>query len=497
MAGDLGRGLPQGHVFRTTIIAMHVAQEMGLDAPSQADVFYTSLLVHAGCTAGAPQFAAFVASDDLLAQRELCLCDPTNTMDILRWMRRNVAPGASLPKRLQRVFYLMTHEAEFSSEFDGGSSDVGSRIAKRLGMPDAVQESLYHICETWSGKGPHKLRGTAIPLAARVVNGSMVAEVLVTEYGPERAVKAILSRQGKSLDPGVANALCKVAARDVLLESQEEDLWPTVLALEPRPTREAESLDAICEALADFIDLKSPDVTAHSRATAALAEAVARIMGLPAEERVLVRRAALVHDLGLVAVPTQLLSKTRTPMEEERHRTHPYYTHHILSRVPALRDIASVAAMHHERLDGTGYHLGLRATDLPLAGRILAVADAYQEVQAQRSPPGSRDGKSALEVVQLEAGQGLDAHCVAALALALESLKEQRAPRGAYPVGLTEREVDVLRLAAQALTVREMAKQLVVSEATVRHHLEHIYDKLDVSSRAGAVLFAAENGLLG
>lgn len=495
MAGDLGRGLPEGHVFRTTILAMHVAQELGLDASSQADVFYTALLVQAGCTAGAPQLAAFIASDEMLAQRELCLCDPTNTMDLLRWMRRNVAPGASLPKRVQRVLYLMTHGAEFSSEVDGGCSDVGSRIAKRLGMSDAVQQALFHICETWSGKGPHKLRGAAIPLAVRVVNGAMVAAVLGTEYGRQMAVKAILSRQGKSIDPSVANALNKVAQRDGLLERQEDELWPKVLALEPSPTREAESLDVVCEALADFIDLKSPAVAAHSRATAALAEAIARTMGLPAKENALVRRAGLVHDLGIVAVPAYLLLKARSAIEEERYRTHPYYTHHILSCVPALVDVASVAAMHHERVDGVGYHLGLQAPDLPQTARVLAAACAYQEAKAQLATSRSV-GESALEIVQREAGRGLDAQCVAALGPALESLKGQGSAHGTNPAGLTEREVDVLRLAAQALPVRAIARRLVVSEATVRHHLEHIYDKLNVNSRAGAVLFAAENGLL-
>lgn len=495
MAGDLGRGQPQGHVFRTTIIAMRVAEAMGLDAPTRADVFYAALLIHAGCTAGAPQFAAFVASDDLLAQRELCLCDPTNTLDMLRWMRRNVVPGASIPKRLQRALYLMTHEAQFSSEIDGGCSDVGARIAKRLGMTEAVQQALFHICETWNGKGPHKLRGVAIPLTARVVSGAMVAEVLSTEYGQERAVKAIVQRGGRSLDPSVADALGQVLSRDGQSDQQEEDLWPQVLALEPHPPLEVESLDVVCEALADFIDLKSPQLSAHSRATATLADAIAAFLQLPAEERGLVRRAALVHDLGLVAVPTLILSRARSPSEEERYRTHPYYTQHILSRVPALKDLAAVAAEHHERGDGTGYHLGLRATELSRAGRVVAVADAYQEAKTRIATAGSRDTVSALAAVQQESGRGLDAACVAALGPALASLKEQT-PRGAYPAGLTEREVDVLRLVAQALTVQGMAKRLVVSEATVRHHLEHIYDKLDVSSRAGAALFAAENGLL-
>lgn len=114
----------------------------------RAAAYYAALLVHTGCTAAGAQLAAYVAADELVAQRELCLCDPSSGAELLRWMRRNVAPGAPLPERIRRVLDLLAHEQVFSSEVDGGCSDVGMRLAQRLGLPAEVSQGLFHICET-------------------------------------------------------------------------------------------------------------------------------------------------------------------------------------------------------------------------------------------------------------------------------------------------------------------------------------------------------------
>src|SRR5262249_4424950 len=164
MAGDLGRGQPEGHVLRSVCIALQLADRLGLSGKERGDVYYTTLLMHCGCTAGAAEFAAFIAGDGLAAQRDLCLCDPKNLGQCLSWMRRHVAPGAGITERTRRALRLLFQGERMMAGVELGCSDVGARIARRLRMSEETQRSLYNICELWNGNGPHKLRGAAIPL---------------------------------------------------------------------------------------------------------------------------------------------------------------------------------------------------------------------------------------------------------------------------------------------------------------------------------------------
>ena len=183
LAGDLGRGQPMGHVLRTTRIAMALADRLGVPSAQLADVYFTALLVHAGCTAGAADFAAFLANDDLSAQKDFCLCDPNNPGEVIGWMRRYVAKGRPLPARTLRMLQLMSKGEKAFQDIEQGCSEVGSRIAARLGLTEETQLGLYNICETWNGKGPHKSKGEDTPLPGRIVNVAMILEVFFSERG--------------------------------------------------------------------------------------------------------------------------------------------------------------------------------------------------------------------------------------------------------------------------------------------------------------------------
>ncbi|MBI4338549.1 MAG: HD domain-containing protein [Chloroflexi bacterium] len=476
---------------------------MGLSAENQTEVYYTALLVHAGCTAGAPQFAALLAGDELAAMRDMYLCDPGNMLQILRWIGRHVATEASFPTRTQRFVVALLQAERTMADFDRGCSDVGAQVAKRLGLPAGTQESLFHICELWNGKGPHRLRGDSIPLASRIVNASMVLEVFFTAEGRRETEAAAVGFRGRYFAPGVADTFLAVAKGDDLWEGlAEKDPWNRVMAMEPGtwPMHVEEAdVDQALTTFADFADFKSAYRAGHSRETAQLAEALARRMKLGPEEATLARRAALVHDLGLVAVPSFLLDKPRplSEVEQEQIKLHPYYTQLILARVSALQPMAAVAAMHHEWLNGQGYHRGLSQASIPSAARIVAVADAYLELV--RGGPGRRGVGigEALNLVQQQVGTRFDPACFEALATEVRGTSPKASRGQEWPRDLTEREVDVLRLVSQGLSRREVAQRLYVSEHTVRHHLESVYSKIGVSSRAGAVLFAVENGLLG
>jgi HD-GYP domain-containing protein (c-di-GMP phosphodiesterase class II) len=496
-AGDLGRGQPMGHVLRTCRIAMTLADRLQVPPAQLPAVYFTSLLVHAGCTAGATEFAAFIASDELAAQKDFCLCDPSNLSHLLGWLGRNVAPGQPLPARTLRMLQLLARGEQAFQDIDLGCSEVGSRIASRLGMSDETQRSLFHICETWNGKGPHRLKGEDIPLAGRIVNVAMILEVFVSERGTAAAKEAATARRGKAFDPAVAQAAIDLCDEPRFWDQmQQTEPWASALALEPQPVRyvDESGLDDVALALADIVDLKSTSTVIHSRRAAEIAEAVVQRLNLPAEDTALTRRAALVHDVGLVAVPALLFEKGMVWSETdfERFRLHTYYTERVLARSDWLQPIGAVAGAHHETIDGRGYHRGLSGSQLSPPARIVAVASAYQEAVEQWPEPGGPE--RALDA--LKDNRGLDGDCITALADILGASSPQPPKRSSWPAGLTDREVEVLRLVASGLNLKETADRLVISAHTARHHLESVYGKSGVSSRAGAVLFAIENGLL-
>jgi HD-GYP domain-containing protein (c-di-GMP phosphodiesterase class II) len=209
---------------------------------------------------------------------------------------------------------------------------------------------------------------------------------------------------------------------------------------------------------------------------------------------VTIRRAALVHDVGRVALPVRIWQKPGplTPDEWERVRLHPYHSERILCRSPFLATLARVAAAHHERLDGSGYHSGTAAAALSPPARLLAAADAYHATTEPRPHRKALSPEQAAESLGHEAGAGrLDAGAVAAV---LEAAG-QEVPRIDRPAGLTEREAEVVGLLARGLQTKQVARELGISVNTADRHVQNAYRKIGVSTRAAAALFAMEHGL--
>jgi HD-GYP domain-containing protein (c-di-GMP phosphodiesterase class II) len=365
-----------------------------------------------------------------------------------------------------------------------------------------VQEAVQYYLERWDGKGPYRLQGEAIPLSARLLQMALKMEAAHTVRGRHAAEAMALAQRGKSFDPRVTDAFFEAAKRTPLWETLEtKDLWELVLELEPdSPYRNIDQagLDAVALAVADFVDLKTSLTVGHSRETARIAVGIARRMGLPPSEVADIRRAALVHDLGLIALPGHILLHQGSLSEADREklRLHPYYTERILSRVPALSAVAAIAGKHHERINGSGYYRGLSGNELPLSACILALAEEFQErTQAGRGQP-EPDPKDVLAELQPQAGTLFSRECFEALAQELGLAPARPPRRREWPAGLTDREVEVLRLVATGASNRQIAQKLFLSEKTVAHHLEHIYNKIGISNRAAAVFFAMENELI-
>jgi HD-GYP domain-containing protein (c-di-GMP phosphodiesterase class II) len=361
-------------------------------------------------------------------------------------------------------------------------------------VPSNVPASLYAVFERWDGKGfPAGLRASQIPVAARFVQVSYDALLLAEHFGDTERVGKLA---GTCYDPDIAALLAPGDAADVL---ELVTPWDMVLAGDPGgPTAlTGDQFDRACEAAADFADLKSPWLLGHSRGVAGLAEAAWRA-GLGSAEVAAVRRAGLLHDLGRAAIPSGIWDHYGPLRDNEREqvRLHAYYTERVLARSPGLAPLGIIAGAHHERLDGSGYHRGCVAAQLPVAARLLAAADSYQAMLMPRPHRGRREPEhAAAELESQVRSGGLDGTAVGAVLAAAGH--RQRASRPVLPAGLSEREAQVLALLARGTSNRQIAGQLGITPKTAGHHVQHIYTKIGVSTRAAAALFALQHDLLG
>jgi response regulator RpfG family c-di-GMP phosphodiesterase/DNA-binding CsgD family transcriptional regulator len=308
----------------------------------------------------------------------------------------------------------------------------------------------------------------------------------------------VRKQRAHQLDPALAD-LFYAEAQELMAGLDEAASWDAVLDAEPRLARTVSGaeLDGVLEAMADLVDLKSPHMAGHSRGVANLAAEAGRLSGLPPDQVTLLRRAGFVHDLGRLGVSNAIWDKPGplTEAELERVRLHPYLADRMLARVEPLARVRELAARHHERLDGSGYPQGLTGASLTPADRLLAAADVYHALTEPRPYRSARPPDEASDELRAEAKAGsLDGEAVNAV---LRAAGHRAPARREWPAGLTAREVEVLGLLARGHSNKAIAKSLVVAPKTVSNHVEHIYRKIGVSTRAAATLFAMQHGLVG
>ncbi|MEX0629142.1 MAG: HD domain-containing phosphohydrolase [Chloroflexota bacterium] len=491
---DLGMGQPAEDAMRACFLGTGLARRMGLSEEDASHVFYTTLLRHVGCTASAHEEAAHIGGDELATRPLAFRTDFNSPREALRLMVGilRLVPPARRPRVLLGSFGPWGDLALHAT------CEVGAEMARRLGMHDAVALGLYQSFERWDGKGvPRKLAGEDIALPARFAQVATLAVALDQVAGTEAAVAVIRARSGGMLDPAVAAAFAQHGPA-LLAEVTAIDVLPAILATEPEPHRRVSQggVDGVARAFADMIDLKSRFTHGHSAAVAQLAAGAGRTLGLGEVEVTALRRAGWLHDLGRLSVPDGIWEKRGrlTPVEWERVRLHPYHTERILARSDALAPLAALAGMHHERQDGSGYYRQASGAAIPMSARILAVADAYQAMTQERAhrPALSADAAAA-EVDAACLRGGLDREAAGAV---LEVGGQRLRSRRAAPSGLSEREVEVLRLVAQGLSNRDIASRLFISPRTAESHVQHIYTKIGLSTRAGAAMFAMRHDLI-
>lgn len=496
LAVDLGMGQPMEHAQRTCLLGLRLAEDLSLDDSERAVVYYVCLLAWVGCHADSFEMASLLGDD--IAARAGAYEYEFVGLDLVRYLARHLGSGRSLLQRARTLGSFVVSGRRTMEEFDGTFCAAAGDFALRLGLGRDVREALQHSFERWDGKGgPAGRRGNELNLAARIVQ---LADLTVAWYrlgGVEGAIEVARERRGTQLDPDLVDRFI-VIAPIAMPELDGTPTWDALIEAEPalRPTLSGRELDAALEAVADFADLKSPYFSGHSRGVAALVEEAAPRYGLPEGEAVTVRRAALVQEVGRLGVSNAIWDKTGplSQAELERVRLHPYLAERMLARPPLLAELGGVAAMHHERCDGSGYPRGLPAGALPASAKLLGAADCYQALLEPRPHRPARTPAEAEAELRLDVRAGrLDGDAVhAVLAAAGHRVRRRRE----WPAGLTPREVEVLRLLARGSSNKEIGRELVISPKTAGNHVEHIYLKIGARSRAEASLFAMKHGLL-
>jgi HD-GYP domain-containing protein (c-di-GMP phosphodiesterase class II) len=499
IVADMGFGLPPETAMRACVIGTALARELGVPEQEVADTFYAALLMHVGCTALAHE-TALVFGDDLTVNSAVARTNFADPRDVFKTMIPEATRGMPALARTRAAVFIVARGKAFGKRFDTGACEVARETARRIGLGDGVRRAVYEVQEWWNGGGaPRGLKAEEISLSARIARAATDAALFNDLGGADLAVDALTRRSGGMLDPAIVDVFLANAS-DLLAEATAHDPRERILEIEPEPVIEKDSgaLADVARAFADVADLKTPYTHGHSSEVARLASAAADHLRIDQTTRAQLEVAALLHDLGRVGISNAIWEKPGqlTAAEWEQVRMHPYYTERVLSTSRAFQPVARIAGMHHERLDGSGYHRGCRGQDIPVTSRVLAAADAFQAMtqpRAHRGPfPPERAGE---ELAKASRGGKLDPDAVSAV---LEAAGERRAQRwrDLRPGGLTEREIEVLRLVADGCSNREIAKRLYISPRTADHHVQHIYAKIGVSSRAAAALFAVEHDLV-
>jgi HD-GYP domain-containing protein (c-di-GMP phosphodiesterase class II) len=497
IATDLGTGQPLEHAVRSAVLAVRLGELAGASADELADTYYVALLHASGCTSNGHE-AGQLFGDDIAHRAAFYLIDPTKPDEVLEFYRAFVGLGRPPEVRAKMLEQAIAEAGPRARESLETMCEVAQRFAAWLGLRTSIQEALEFVFARWDGLGLPAVAGEQIPMSIRLLHVAKDASLFISAAGPERACAVLEHRSGAAYEPRLAELA--VANLDAMLgELDESRMWDYALAIEPSPPvwLHGDAIEKGFATIAAITGLKSPWLREHCTAVAELAEAAAWRAHLEQDDVTLIRRAALAHDLGRVGVPNSIWEKPAALAfgEWERVRLHSHFTERAFAQSPALARIGQIAGAHHERLDGSGYHRGVRAPEIDQAARILAAADCYVAMREARPHRPALDAAAAEAELLRDASEGrLDPDAFAAVLAAAGHRGSKRARE--LPGGLTPRELEVLLALVRGDSNQAIGDALGISAKTAGHHVQHIYEKAGVRSRAAATLWAFEQELV-
>jgi len=484
------------HVLRSWLIAVRLGERLDLEAEARASLYYVMLLAWVGCVADTAEVATWFG-DDIAFRGDSYRVDLAG-LPMMGFALTHVGAGAPFAHRLRLAANLIVTGGRAVERGLMSHCLTTAQMAGRLGLASEVCEPLRQVFTRWDAKGvPEGVGGQEIAHTVRLFHLADTVEVFHRAGGVDAAVEVARARRGKHFDPEVVDVFCATAPEMLADMGAVAEFW-VLIDKEPGLSRQlSESdLDSALEAMADFTDLRSPSRAGHSRGVAHLAATAAGLCGLPDREIVTLRRAALVHDIGMHGVSASILDKPGplSGADWERMRLHSYWSERVLARPAALARIGAIASLANERLDGSGYHRGLSGAAIPASGRILAAADACRAMTEPRPYRQALSLKAAAAELRMEVRSGrLAADAVDGV---LAAAGQPRQKRRAGPSGLTPREIEVLTLIARGASTRQVARALGITARTAGTHIERIYTKTGASTRSTVTLFAMQQGLL-
>ena len=426
---DLTEGAVPGHAVRSCLLALRIGEALQLDSVKLMQLYYSALLKDVGCSSNSARMCQIVGGDDRAVKAGVKLEDWTRPhqlkLSVLKMMWTNVLPGGSAILKAQRLFRIAATQHENNREMIELRCDRGASIVRKIGLDSDTAAAVRHLDEHWDGSGyPLRLKSRAIPVVARILCIAQHLDAFCMETGPQNAVGVMVERSRRWFDPEV------VRAAELLHRSGKlwQDCLPgdghaaahqAILGAEPAAGRElgAGPLDQICEAFAEVVDAKSPFTFRHSIGVKDAAMMIGTSLGLPPGRLQVLRRAALLHDIGKLSVSNMILDKPGKLDTEEFNvvKRHSALTREILSRMPSLHEISIIAGEHHEKLDGTGYPFGLSAEQLSLESRLIAVADVYGALSEDRPYRSGLDPDEIARIMKRDVPNKLDGECFEAL----------------------------------------------------------------------------------
>jgi putative nucleotidyltransferase with HDIG domain len=422
LALDLTEGQPMGHSIRSCILGMRIGEELNLPQKDRSDLYYALLLKDSGCSSNAARLHQILGSNEIQAKAEVKTEDWTKpSLQGLLYLFRNVIPDAPLWKRLTRIVKVGRERRKTNVEVFTARCERGAEIARQIGLSEETALAIRGLDEHWNGGGyPRGIKGEEIPLLSRIMNVSQTFDVFCSRSGLPLAIRVVAERSGTWFDPEIVRVLQHL--------ERDQSLWQKIMGLEARKyvlemepgiaiPASPERIDDLCRAFARVIDAKSPYTFNHSVSVAAAAFEIAEGLGLAPQTVTLVRRAALLHDIGKLSVPNSILEKPGKLNEREWEvmKMHPVYSKVILETIAGFQHLASVAAAHHERLNGTGYPDGLVADQLPVTARIICVADVYAALIERRPYRDGLPPEEVFRIMDKDVPHALDADCYAVL----------------------------------------------------------------------------------
>jgi putative nucleotidyltransferase with HDIG domain len=393
---DLAEGKQVGHAQRVAYIAIALADALEVEPAQRTGAFLGGLLHDVGVTSASAEICRIAGVDEETIFGPSPLRGPREI--------RGALPFADIETIVDAVHQHTT---------------IGAELVRKLELPEEAAAAVAGHHERWDGRGfPEGLAGEAIGLEARIVAAADVAEVTIAAehsslIARRRFAAAIAPHSGSTIEPHIASALLEVAKADEFwlgLYSHElaESLSAVKVTSDGRKSRRR--VMRFAEVFADLADAKGGHTREHSSKTAQGAEDLARAVGLDEGHVEMVRIAALLHDVGLLGVPARVMAKPDilSVTEMQLMRQHPQHSQMILSALPGFEEVAFWISRHHERPDGKGYPEMLTGDEIPLESRILAVADVYAALTAERPHRGALSDEEAKKILLNAAGTQLD-----------------------------------------------------------------------------------------